>query len=61
MQSLKNPSRGGYDNKYRKLRGIGEYSKRTNVSEVGRSEPAISDHAGDADKGQGTSDKGEYP
>lgn len=60
-QSLISPTPGGGDNKFRKLRGIGEYSKRTNDKQVGRCESKISDPIGDADKGQESSDSGEYP
>lgn len=59
--ALKQGSRGGYDNKYRKLRGIGEYSKRTDGIQTGWKQSETCNHAGNADKGQGTSDKGEYP
>ena len=59
--AMKQGSRGGYDNKYRKLKGIGEYSKRTNDRKKGRGESATCDHVGNADKKQGKSDKGEYP
>ena len=55
------PNGGGNDNKYRKLRGIGEYSKRTDGTAKGRQQSAFSDNVGDADERQGTSDKGEYP
>ena len=51
----------GADNKFRKLRGIGEYSKRTNDKQIRRCESKISDPIGDADKGQESSDSGEYP
>mgnify|MGYP003571248525 CR=1 FL=1 len=51
----------GYDNKYRKLRGIGEYSQSAYGQQRRWEQSKISDHAGNADKGQGTSDKGEYP
>lgn len=59
--SMQNRTGGGNDNKYRKLRGIGEYSKRTDGTAKGRQQSAISDNVGDADERQGTSDKGEYP
>lgn len=60
-KSINRFSRGGYDSKYRKLRGIGEYSKRANTDTAGRVKSETCENAGDADKGQETSDKGEYP
>ena len=53
--------RGGYDNKWRKARGIGEYSKRKNGEQIRRQQSKSGNHAGNADKRQGSSDKGEYP
>ena len=58
-ESLANPTRGGWDNKYRKLRGIGEYSKRTDAQSSRRGESEISNNAGNVDEGQ--SNSGEYP
>ena len=52
---------GGYDNKYRKLRGIGEYSKRTDGKSKGREQSKTSNNVRNADKQSRTSDKGEYP
>ena len=52
---------GGQDNKYRKLRGIGEYSKQANERKVRRSEPKISNNVGLANEGQDRADSGEYP
>lgn len=60
-ESLKKLSRGGYDNKYRKLRGIGEYTQRTNADTAGWVKSEARDNAGVADKRQRTSDSGEYP
>ena len=57
--SMQNPSRGGYDNKYRKLRGIGEYSKQKNGEQDGRRKSETCDNARDANKR--SDDKGEYP
>jgi hypothetical protein len=54
-----NNEQWGYDNKYRKLRGIGEYTKRPNAKSQRRQQPEIGNYAGDADKG--SADKGEYP
>ena len=56
-----NSYKGGADNKYRKLRGIGEYSKRANDKPSGRRESEISNNVRDADEGQRQSDTGEYP
>ena len=60
-EASRNPSRGGYDNKYRKLRGLGAYSQQTNVGEIRRGESEISDNVGNVDEQQGTADRGEYP
>jgi hypothetical protein len=54
-------SSGGYDNKYRKLRGIGEYTQRTNADTAGWVKSEARDNAGVADKRQRKSDKSEYP
>ena len=59
--SIARNTRGGYDNKWRKARGIGEYSKRQNDQQGRRSESATCDHVRDANERQGSSDKGEYP
>ena len=61
IQALAEKSRGGYDNKYRKLRGIGEYSKPKNVEQRRWQQSEISNNVRNVDKGQGTTDKGEYP
>ena len=52
-------SRGGYDNKYRKLRGIGEYSKRQNEKPQGRQQSETGTDIGNAD--ERSADEGEYP
>ena len=52
-------SRGGYDNKWRKVRGIGEYSQRQNGKPQGREQSTFGSNVGDLRKGQ--DDKGEYP
>ena len=52
---------GGADCKWRKARGIGEYAKRKNGQQDRRSESETCNHAGDVDKRQESSDKGEYP
>lgn len=52
---------GGYDNKYRKLRGIGEYTKQTDGQQGRWQQSETGNHVGNADKGQESSDKGEYP
>ena len=59
--SKSNPSGGGYDNKYRKLRGIGEYSKRKDGKQAGRQQSAFGDNVRVAHERQEASDKGEYP
>ena len=59
--AIKQGSRGGYDNKYRKLRGIGEYSKRTNDKSQGRCKPTISKSIGMENEKSDRTDKGEYP
>lgn len=41
-ESLKKMSKGGYDNKYRKLRGIGEYTQRENEPKVRREQSETS-------------------
>ena len=46
---------------YRKLRGIGEYSKRTDGQQAGWSKSETSNNVGMADKRHEESDKGEYP
>lgn len=50
---------GGEDNRYRKLRGIGEYSKREKGTKKRRTESEVSTTVGVADRGR--DDKGEYP
>ena len=56
---------GGYDRKYRKLRGLCEFAKRTDANQDGRQQSRrgvqVSVAVGDADNGQSDSDKGEYP
>lgn len=59
--SLINPTRGGYDRKYRRIRGIGEFTKCPNDAESPGQQSEIGNNIGDADKGQGVPDKGEYP
>lgn len=59
--SLINPTRGGYDRKYRRIRGIGEFTKCPNDAESRGKQSEVGNNAWDADKGQGTADKGEYP
>ena len=50
---------GGADSKYRKLRGIGEFSKQKNGKQRGRGESETCDNAGNV--GKGSENKGEYP
>ena len=56
--SMQNPTRGGGDAKFRKLRGIGEYSKKGSRKKVNSQ---TSKNVGDSNNGQSVSDKGEYP
>lgn len=60
-ESLKKLSRGGYDNKYRKLRGIGEYSQRANETKTRWQQSKIGNNVRVADKRQRRANKGEYP
>ena len=55
---MQNPTRGGGDAKYRKLRGLSEYSKKGHGEKANI--PSSKD-ARNADKGQPVSDKGAYP
>jgi len=57
--ALNTASRGGYDRKYRRIRGIGEFARRTAKTAQGRFKSATSDNVGDVD--ERTNDKGEYP
>ena len=50
---------GGYDNKYRKLRGIGEYTKPKDAQSRRRQQSKTGESS--RVDGQGLSDKGEYP
>lgn len=59
--SMQSPTRGGQDNKYRKLRGIGEYSKRENGKPQGRKQSAISEPIRMENEKSNSTDKGEYP
>lgn len=52
---------GGYDRKYRRLRGIGEFSKQQNEEQNGWEQSEIGNHVGNANEGQTKSYKGEYP
>ena len=58
LASMQNPTRGGGDAKFRKLRGIGEYSKKGSRKKVNSQ---TSKNVGDSNNGQSVSDKGEYP
>ena len=55
------PDKGGADNKYRKLRGIGEFTKPQNEKSRGRAKPKTCDLVGNVDERQGQPDSGEYP
>ena len=59
IESLKNLVGGGYDRKYRRIRGIGEFTRRTETFTQGRSESTVSDNVGNVD--ERADDKGEYP
>ena len=59
--AIKNPTRGGYDRKYRRVRGIGEFSKQENEKQGRRKQSKTCNNAWNAIKKQGQSDKGEYP
>ena len=62
LESLRNPSRGGYDNKYRKLRGISEYSRDNSATPIGKSNRQFSgaETSGDSSDGRESND-GDYP
>lgn len=51
--------RGGYDRKYRRIRGIGEFVERTEAEPQGRQQPTISNHVGNVCRER--RDQGEYP
>ena len=57
-EAMKNISRGGADAKYRKLRGLGEFSKVKR--QVGYALPCI-DNVGDIRDTLGQEEKGDYP
>lgn len=59
--SIAKGSRGGADNKYRKLRGIGEFSKRQNQRKKGRLQSEVGSDVGAIHERQEESDKGDYP
>lgn len=50
---------GGYDRKYRRVRGIGEFAKRANEVSTRREQSEVGYNVGDADRR--SEDKGEYP
>lgn len=52
---------GGYDRKYRRIRGIGEFAQSKNGESRRWKQSEIGNHVRNADKEQETSDKGEYP
>lgn len=62
LLSKQKMTRGGQDNKYRKLRGIAEYSRR-NLEAKGalRSELTNGDADGSVRKGLGQEEDGDYP
>ena len=57
--SMINPSGGGYDRKYRRVRGIGEFAKRANEVSTRREQSEVGYNVGNAD--HRSEDKGEYP
>ena len=57
--SLINPTRGGYDRKYRRVRGIGEFTRKTNKESPSGFITENSYDNGDANKE--LRDKGKYP
>ena len=59
-ESMRNPSGGGYDNKYRKLRGIGEYDEARQGT-ADRRGTQIGFAFGDAHDRERHTDGGEYP
>lgn len=58
LVSMRNPTRGGGDAKYRKLRGLSEYSKKGQRKEVNIQ---TGENDGNADNRRQVSDCGEYP
>ena len=50
---------GGYDRKYRRVRGIGEFARRTEKTSQRRSKSTVGDNVGNVD--ERTEDKGKYP
>ena len=58
LVSMRNPTRGGGDAKYRKLRGLSEYSQKGPREEVN---VQTGKNARNADNEQRVSDSGEYP
>lgn len=54
-------TRGGYDNKYRKLCGIGEYSKLQNEKQIRQEQSEVSNNVGMAHIRQRESNTDEYP
>ena len=60
-KALNDGTRGGFDNKWRKLRGIGEYAKRQDGKSQRGEQFKTCTTNGNVLKECGTSDKGEYP
>ena len=60
-ECMRNPSRGGGDSRYRKLRGIGEFAKTQEGLQKRRGELPNSANVGNADKEERDSSGGEYP
>lgn len=59
--SVSNPTKGGNDRKYRRLRGIGEFAKRENEEQMRWKQSKTSDNVRDADNMQGTTGKANIP
>ena len=52
---------GGGDSKYRKLKGIGEFAKRTDVITDGRKQSAVGADVGHVHEQEDGDGEGEYP
>lgn len=59
--SMKNPTGGGYDNKYRKLNGLGEYAKRTDAQQRRWKQSEVGANVGNVHTSKNDNADGEYP
>lgn len=59
--AIKQGSRGGYDRKYRRLRGIGEFAKPQDAQSRRGQQQKVSGDVGMVYKKQSKTDSGEYP